>query len=212
MNSRDMATAHLSEDYRTAYPLGWMSDVTRLLDAVENGEPQAAEELLPLVYEELRRLAAARMVTQPPGQTLQATALVHEAYLKLVGGEPHDWNGRKHFFATAAQAMRQILVDRARHKSRHRHGGQLVRVDIDQVDVALPPGLNPETVLSLNEAIEQLRQTDPIKVQVVEMKFFLGLQDQEVAELLQVTTRTIERYWAYAKAWLYERMNEETGP
>ena len=192
-----------------------MSDVTRPPEAADSGESRVgriAEELLPLVYEELRRLAHQKMAAQPPGQTIQATALVHEAYLKLVGGHSPRWKDRKHFFAAAGQAMRQILVDRARYKARQRHGGNLVRVDIDQIEVALPPGLEPETILSLNEALEQLRKTDAVKAQVVEMKFFLGLQDQEIAELLQVTTRTIERYWAYAKAWLYDRMGDKDRP
>lgn len=186
-----------------------MSEVPKLLDAMDHGEPKVAEELLPLVYEELRRLARQKMAAQPPGQTIQATALVHEAYLKLVGESSPRWNDRRHFIAADAQAMRQILVDRARYKARQRRGGNLVRVDIDQIEVALPPGIEPETILSLNEALEQLRKTDAVKAQVVEIKFFLGLQDQEIAELLDVTTRTIERYWAYAKAWLYERMGDE---
>ncbi len=197
---------HLAEFLEIGKLLHQVSDVAHLLDTVEKGDPESAEKLLPLVYEELRRLAAARMASQGPGQTLQATALVHEAYLKLVGGDSRRWNDRRHFFATAARAMRQILTDRARAKKRQRRGGNQAHVPIEDIEIALPTGLDPATVLSLNEAIDQLRETDISKAQVVELKFFLGLQDKEVAELLGVTTRTVERHWAYAKAWLYERI------
>lgn len=188
-----------------------MSEVTRLLDAVERGEPQAAEELLPLVYDELRRLAAIRMAQQSPGQTLQATALVHEAWLKLAGGDARHWNNRSHFYLTAAEAMRQILIDRARRKQRIRHGGHLERVNRVDLDIAAPAPANDDTLLALDEAIGELHHREPLKARIVKLKFFIGLTDREVAGQLGMSDRTVKRHWAYARAWLFDRIDQGTG-
>ena len=181
-----------------------MNNVTHLLEAVGQGDPKAAEELLPLVYEELRRLASAKMAQQPPGQTLQATALVHEAWLRLTGSTRQSWESRRHFFAAAAEAMRHILIDRARKRQTHRHGGGQQRIDIDEIELAAP--VEDDTLLSLNDAIDQLQKADPEKAEVVKLKFFVGLSEREAAEVLGVSERTVERRWAYAQAWLFERM------
>ena len=181
-----------------------MSDVTRILEAAQHGDPKAADELLPLVYDELRRLAAHKMAQLPPGQTLQATALVHEAWLKLVGSGREQWEGRKHFFSAAAEAMRHILIDRARRRLAVRHGGGQQRLDIHDIEVAAP--VEQETILSLNEALDELEQTDPAKAEVVKLRFFIGLSERETAEILGLSERTIERYWSYAQAWLFERI------
>jgi RNA polymerase sigma factor (TIGR02999 family) len=186
-----------------------MSDVTRILDAVQQGDPAAADQLLPLVYDELRRLAAHKMAREAPGQTLQATALVHEAWLKLAGGGNQRWENRRHFFAAAAEAMRHILIDRARKRHRHRHGGGQQRVDFDEIEVAAPA--DDETVLALNEALEELEKSHPDKAEVVKLRFFVGLSERETAELLGVSERTVERHWAYAQAWLFERMGQGDG-
>ena len=181
-----------------------MSDVTRLLNAVEQGDPKAAEELLPLVYEELRKLEAARMARQPDGQTLQATALVHEAWLRLVDGPARQYASRRHFFSAAAQAMRHLLIERARRKLRERHGGVLQRVDVDEVEIAAPA--DDERLLQINTAQEELALLSPEKAEVVKLRFFVGLDEKEIGELLNLSPRTVERYWSYAKAWLFERI------
>ena len=181
-----------------------MSDVTRLLNAVEQGDPKAAEVLLPLVYEELRKLAAARMAQQPEGQTLQATALVHEAWLRLVDGPNSQYASRRHFFSAAAQAMRHLLIERARRKLRERHGGVLQRVDVDDVEIAAPA--DDERLIQINTALEELALLAPDKAEVVKLRFFVGLDEKEIAELLNLSPRTVERYWSYAKAWLFERI------
>jgi RNA polymerase sigma factor (TIGR02999 family) len=181
-----------------------VSDVTRLLEAVEQGDPKAAEELLPLVYDELRKLAAARMAQQPEGQTLQATALVHEAWLRLVDGPNRQYTSRRHFFSAAAQAMRHLLIERARRKLRERHGGVLQRVDVEDVEIAAPT--DDERLLQINMALEELALAAPEKAEVVKLRFFVGLDEEEIAELLQLSPRTVERYWSYAKAWLFERI------
>jgi RNA polymerase sigma factor (TIGR02999 family) len=181
-----------------------VSDVTRLLIAVEQGDPKAADELLPLVYEELRRLAAAKMSQQPDGQTLQATALVHEAWLRLVEGSNCQYASRRHFFCAAAQAMRHLLIERARRKLRERHGGVLQRVDLDEAEIAAPT--DDERLLQINTALEELALLAPEKAEVVKLRFFVGLDEQEIAELLNLSPRTVERYWSYAKAWLFERI------
>lgn len=181
-----------------------VSDVTHILEAVARGDPAAAEELLPLVYEELRRLAAAKMAQQPPGQTLQATALVHEAWLRLNTGQMAPWENRRHFFAAAAQTMRHILIERARRKLSARHGGQCERVALDAVEIPVPT--DDERFLRINAALDQLALLAPEKAEVVQLRFFVGLDEAEIAELLRLSPRTVERYWHYAKAWLFAQM------
>jgi RNA polymerase sigma factor (TIGR02999 family) len=178
-----------------------MSEITQVLDAVAAGDRQAAAQLLPLVYAELRRLAALRLSQEAPGQTLQPTALVHEAYLRLVGdADERCWNSRGHFFGAAAEAMRRILVESARRKQRVKHGGELQRVDLDAQDVPVRPP--PEEVLALDEALTRLAAQDPDAAQVVDLRFFAGLSIEEAAEALGVSRATAYRQWTYAKAWL----------
>ena len=179
-----------------------MSEVTRLLNAIERGDSKAADELLPLVYEELRRLAAMKMAQQPPGQTLQATALVHEAYLRLIASERQNWEGRRHFFAAAAEAMRHILVDNARRKQRLKHGGHQQRLDVDEIEIAAPSA--DEKLLLVDEVLEKLAAEDPLKAEVVKLHYFVGLTHAETAELLKVSEKTVRRHWNYARVWLYQ--------
>jgi RNA polymerase sigma factor (TIGR02999 family) len=182
-----------------------MNDVTRVLSAIEQGDPQAAERLLPLVYEELRKLAAHKLAQEKPGQTLQATALVHEAYLRLVGTEDPGWSGRGHFFAAAAEAMRRILVENARRKKRLRHGGGSPRLDLDGVD---PAGAAPaEELLALDEALELLASKDPDAAQLVRLRYFAGLTMAEAAAALGIPLRTAERNWTYARTWLHRAIS-----
>jgi RNA polymerase sigma factor (TIGR02999 family) len=181
-----------------------VSDVTRILEAIQAGQSQGSEELLRLVYDELRRIAAAKMAQERPGQTLQPTALVHEAWLRLGGDAQPPWQNRAHFFAAAAEAMRRILVEKARRRQRVRHGGGLERVDLDGVEVVAPE--SDERLLAVHEALERLAQKDPPKAHLVKLKFFVGLTDREVAEALGVTERTVERQWAYAKVWMLRTM------
>jgi RNA polymerase sigma factor (TIGR02999 family) len=179
-----------------------MNEVTRILTAIELGDAHAAEQLLPLVYDELRRLAAQKLAQEKPGQTLQATALVHEAYLRLVGGEQtRDWDGRRHFFAAAAEAMRRILIDRARHKQSRKAGGARRRLDLDDIEPALEEG-NGDRLLALDEALRQLEAEDPRKAEVVKLRFFAGLTAEQAAVALGVSTSTAEKDWAYARSWL----------
>jgi RNA polymerase sigma factor (TIGR02999 family) len=187
-----------------------MNDVTHILEAIENGDPKGAEQLLPLVYEELRRLAARRLGHEKPGQTLQATALVHEAYPGLVGsGRGRQWEGRGHFFAAAAEAMRLILINRARDKGRVKHGGGLQRVDLDQAELGYESdGLD---LLALDEALTRLAAEEPDCARLVKLRFFAGLTLEEAAEVLGVTRRTADRYWAYARAWLLHAMGGGDG-
>lgn len=185
-----------------------MDDITQVLSAIERGEPQASEKLLPLVYEELRRLAAHRMAHEPAGQTLQATALVHEAYLRLIGSENQPrWDHRGHFFAAAAEAMRRILVDNARRKRRPKHGGDQARVDMEELEVGTAQ--DDEKLLQVNELIDELAAEDPAKAEVVKQKFFVGLSNAEVATVLGISEKTVNRHWAYCKAWLYSRIQGE---
>jgi len=184
-----------------------MSDVTQMLTAVECGEPGAAEELLPLVYDELRRMAAARLAQERPGQTLQATALVHEAWLRLVKAEPQNWDGRRHFYGAAAEAMRRILVENARRKQRLRHGGHLQRVDVAEVQLAGP--LPDDQLLALDEALTRLAASHPDAAQLVQLCFFAGLTQAEAAKQLGVSVATAERTWAFARAWLFKEMRKE---
>jgi RNA polymerase sigma factor (TIGR02999 family) len=182
-----------------------MSDITLILGRVEQGDPNAAEELLPLVYEELRKLAAAKMAGEAPGQTLQPTALVHEAWLRLAGAQHQQWNSRGHFFAAAAEAMRRILIDKARRKARVRHGKDLVRVDLDRVDVAVET--EPDTLLAMDEALDRLARRDPLKAQLVKLRYFVGLSIPEAGRTLGLSESTAKRYWAFARAWLYNELN-----
>jgi RNA polymerase sigma factor (TIGR02999 family) len=184
-----------------------MNDITLVLKALGRGDGRAAEELLPLVYEELRRLAAARMAQELAGQTLQPTALVHEAWLRLVGDGQRTWENRAHFFGAAAEAMRRILIESARRKSRLKRGGGQARLDIDQLELA--ETTPDDKVLLIDEALERLQKEDPEKARVVVLKFFGGLTNQEVAEILEVTERTVERQWAYAKAWLFQSIRSQ---
>ena len=179
-----------------------MSDVTQILSAIEQGDQQAAEQLLPLVYDELRKLAAQKLAQEKPGQTLQATALVHEAYLRLVGGDQtQDWDGRGHFFAAAAEAMRRILIDRARHKQTRKAGGGRRRLDFDDIEPALEEE-NGDRLLALDEALRQLEAEDPRKAELVKLRFFAGLSAEQAAAALGVSTSTAEKDWAYARSWL----------
>ena len=183
------------------------NEITQVLQAIRRGDGQASGELLPLVYDELRRLAAARMAQEPVGQTLQATALVHEAWLRLVGDGDRTWQNRAHFFGAAAEAMRRILVENARRKSRLKRGGGQVRLDIENLDLAATTP--DDKILLMDEALEQLQTEDEQKARIVVLKFFGGLTNQEVAESLRVTERTVERQWAYAKAWLFQRIKNQ---
>ncbi|HEY2573270.1 MAG TPA: sigma-70 family RNA polymerase sigma factor [Verrucomicrobiaceae bacterium] len=182
-----------------------MSDVTRLLGAVEQGDPVAADELLPLVYHELRRLAAHKMANEAPGQTLQPTALVHEAYLRLVGKEDQQWNGRAHFFGAAAEAMRRILIDNARRKRAQRHGGGQQRVDVAEVDIAAPT--DDDRLLEMNEALDKLAARDKAKADLVKLRYFVGMTIEEAAQILGISEPTAKRYWSYARAWLYAEIS-----
>lgn len=190
-----------------------MNELTRILSAIERGDPQAAEQLLPLVYDELRRLAAQRLSREKPGQTLQATALVHDAYLRLVGPEgAQHWEGRGHFFAAAAEAMRRILVDNARRKRRPKHGGDRDRVPLDSI--ALPVEDRFHDLLSLNEALDALARVEPVKAELVKLRYFAGLSVEEAAACLGIAPITAKRYWAVARAWLYAALSDDevTGP
>lgn len=180
------------------------AEVTQLLSAIESGDPTAADELLPLVYEELRRLAASRMAHETPGQTLQATALVHEAWLRLVGQDGPAWENRGHFFAAAAEAMRRILIERARRRARVRHGGEWQRVDLEHVNVAVTD--DDDTVLAINDALEKLERQDALQARIVKLRYFTGLGQPEIAAALGVSEPTVRRHWAYARAWLYAEL------
>jgi len=182
-----------------------MSDITCILSQIEQGDPQAAEKLLPLVYNELRKLAAAKLAQEKPGQTLQATALVHEAYLRLVGSQQmQNWNSRGHFFGAAAEAMRRILVESARHKQREKHGGGLQRMDLG--GVAEIGEQNADELLALDATLKQLAVDEPLIAQVVQLRYFAGLTIEQAAEALGISVRTANRHWAYAKAWLFQQL------
>jgi RNA polymerase sigma factor (TIGR02999 family) len=182
-----------------------MSEVTRILSAIEGGDPSAAGQLLPLVYDELRRLAAQRLAHEAPGHTLQATALVHEAYLRLVDVErAQKWNSRGHFFAAAAEAMRRILIDRAREKLALKRGGDRKQVPLEEVDP--PGGTPPEDLLVLDEALEQLTRLDPMAGQLVKLRYFAGLTVEQAATTLGLATATAYRHWTFARAWLHSQV------
>ena len=184
-----------------------MNDITRILNSIEQGDAKAAGELLPLVYEELRKLAAVRMAREAPGQTLQATALVHEAWLRLTGNEDQKWDGRAHFFGAAAEAMRRILVERARSRQRLRHGGGQQQVDLEAVEI--PMTVEDEKLLQVNEVLGELEAEDATQAQIVKMKFFMGMKAEEIAAALGVSEKTVQRHWAHAKAWLFERIRRQ---
>jgi RNA polymerase sigma factor (TIGR02999 family) len=186
-----------------------MSDVTRILSAIEQGDGQASERLLPLVYDELRRLAARKMAQEKPGQTLQATALVHEAYIRLVDVEKaQHWDSRRHFFSAASEAMRRILVDNARRKRSLKRGGQRQRVDLDEA-IAVG-GTSRHDLLELDELLDQLSNVDPRAAELVKLRFFAGLTGDQSAEVLGISPRSVDLLWAYARAWLFERLQRES--
>ena len=186
-----------------------MSDVTRILSQIESGDPNAAEQLLPLVYEELRKLAAVKLAQEKPGQTLQATALVHEAYIRLVDGQAvNNWNSRGHFFAAAAEAMRRILIEQARGKASLKRGGDLERVDLKAVEIAVDTPA-PD-VLELDQALTKLAVKHPEKVELVKLRYFAGLTDDEAAAALEISPATADRYWTYARAWLVQELSPES--
>lgn len=182
------------------------NEVSRLIDAAVAGDRQAAADLLPLVYGELRKLAVARMANEAPGNTLQATALVHEAYLRVVGTADAQWDGRGHFFAAAAEAMRRILVDAARRKARKRHGGDLGRVDIDDLPIEAPD--LREDLLALDRALEKLKSVDQLAADLIQLKYFAGLSSTQAADILGISARSADRVWSYARAWLHREIQE----
>jgi RNA polymerase sigma factor (TIGR02999 family) len=188
-----------------------MTEVTHILSAIERGDPHAAEQLLPLVYDELRKLAAQKMAHEKPGQTLQSTALVHEAYLRLVDvKQAQEWKGRGHFFGAAAEAMRRILVERARHKGRVAHGGGLRRVDLLDADAAAPA--EDEQVLLLDDALTRLAAARPQAAELVKLRFFAGLTLEEIAPVLALSPRSTRRLWVFARAWLRRDIERSTDP
>ncbi len=187
-----------------------INDVTGILQAIEGGDPHAAEQLLPLVYDELRQLAAARLARERPGQTLQPTALVHEAYIRLVDeNRAPRWDSRRHFFAAAAQAMRRILIDRARDKRRHKRGGGWRRLHLDRIDLATEQ--SPDDLLALDEALAKLAREDAVCAELVKLRLFTGLTLGEAANALGLARRTADRYWAFARSWLYDALSQGEG-
>ena len=184
-----------------------VNQLTRILEAAQRGDPSAADELLPLVYEELRRLAAQKMSNEIPGQTLQPTALVHEAWLRLVGKENQQWNSRGHFFGAAAEAMRRILIEKARRKRSARHGGGQARIDIAEVEIA-SPGSDDELV-AVSDALEKLATRDKQKAELVKLRYFVGLTTEEAAEALGISVPTADRWWNFSRAWLFEEIERE---
>ena len=186
-----------------------MTEATKIISAIEQGDPKAAEELLPLVYTELRRLAVHKMGQIPPGQTLQPTALVHEAYLRLVGQQSQQWHGRGHFFAAAAESMRRILIDNARRKSALRHGGNQQRLDVDEVPIAVD--LKDDELLAVNEALDQFSKSDFQKAELVKLRYFVGLTLEEAAEVLGISHTMAKRHWTYARAWLLREIRRGEG-
>jgi len=183
-----------------------MSDVTHILHAIERGDARAADELLPLVYEELRKLAAYKMTNEAPGQTLQATALVHEAWLRLAGTDNPSFEGRAHFFGAAAEAMRRILIERARRKAAQRHGGGQQRLDIQEIDIAA--AADDDRLLAIDEALDKLAALDKQKAELVKLRYFAGMTLDEAAEALRISKPTAKRWWAYARAWLYSEIRQ----
>jgi len=184
-----------------------MVDVTRILNAIEQGDERAIDELLPAVYQELRHLAAQKLSNEPPGQTLQATALVHEAYIRLVGEEARTWRSRGHFFAAAAEAMRRILIENARRKQAFKRGGGRQRVDIDDAQLAIEEP--SEDIIALDEALTKLAVEESVVAELVKLRYFAGLAIEQAAETMGISSRTADRYWVYARAWLYQEITRE---
>lgn len=184
-----------------------MSDVTRILESIEHGDPKAADELLPLVYGELRKLAAARMANEAPNQTLQPTALVHEAWLRLVGEANPQFANRAHFFAAAAEAMRRILIDKARRKRALRHGGDQQRMDIEGMELAAPG--DDDQLLAINDALDKLDGQNKVEAELVKLRYFVGMTLDEAAEILGISARTADNYWAHARAWLFREIKAQ---
>jgi RNA polymerase sigma factor (TIGR02999 family) len=184
-----------------------VSDITRALERAQAGDLTAADQLLPLVYEELRKLAAARMANEIPGQTLQPTALVHEAWLRLIGNNSQPWNGRAHFFGAAAEAMRRILIENARRKQAERHGGGQARVDINGVEIAAVA--KDDELLAVNEVLEKLAMRDKQKAELVKLRYFAGFTTEEAAEVLGISIPTADRWWRFSRAWLFEEIEQE---
>lgn len=185
-----------------------VNNFTQILQSIEHGNPNAAEKLLPLVYEELRRLAAQRMSRESSDHTLQPTALVHEAWLKLAGGDDVHWNGRAHFFGAAAEAMRRILIDRARRKGAQRHGAGRQRIDLDDAQIANP--VADEKLLAVNDALDELATHDPAKAELVKLRYFAGLTIDEAAKVLDISEATAKRHWIFAKAWLHRQIASDS--
>jgi RNA polymerase sigma factor (TIGR02999 family) len=185
-----------------------MSDVTHILTAIEQGDAKATDELLPLVYQELRRLAAHKMAGERPGHTLQPTALVHEAWLRLVDSPAQSWQNRAHFFGAAAESMRRILIDRARRKSRQRRGSGAEHLDADEIEIASPAP--DEQLLALNEALDRFAALEPQQAELVKLRYFVGLKIEEAAEVLGISEATAKRWWAYARAWLFNEIQSES--
>jgi RNA polymerase sigma factor (TIGR02999 family) len=194
-------------------PYAYMNDVTRILNAIEQGDEKATDDLLPLVYEELRILAAQKLSREQPGQTLQATALVHEAYMRLIGDGSAGWDSRNHFFAAVAEAMRRIIIEGARSKKTRKRGGSLNKVAIEAVDLPIETRLDVNELIALDEALIDLEKTDVVVAELVKLHCFAGLPLGTIAEILGVSARTAERYWAFAKTWLYKEITgEEESP
>ena len=184
-----------------------MSNVTRILESIEHGDPKAADELLPLVYGELRKLAASKMANEAPNQTLQPTALVHEAWLRLVGNDNPQFANRAHFFSAAAEAMRRILIDKARRKKAVRHGGDQQRVDIESVEIAALA--DDDELLAVNEALDKLAAQNQVEAELVKLRYFIGMTLEEAAEVLGISARTADNYWAHARAWLFREIKAQ---
>ena len=183
-----------------------VSDVSRILEAAQHGDPTAAEQLLPLVYEELRRLAAHKMANEAGGHTLQPTALIHEAWLRLVGNQSQKWEGRAHFFGAAAEAMRRVLIDRARRKRAARHGGGQQRLDVEGIELTAP--VEDGELLAVNEALDKLAAEHPAEAELVKLRYFVGMTNEEAAESLGISPRTAKYYWTHARAWLYHAIKQ----
>ena len=189
-----------------------MRDVTRILNAIEHGNAEATDELLPAVYEELRLLAAQKLSGERPGQTLQATALVHEAYIRLVGTDDCGWDNRGHFFKAAAEAMRRILIDNARRKKSPKHGGDRRKIDLNEAVLAVDSGASSQNIIALDEALDKLSKREEIKAELVKLRYFAGLTSKQAAEILDISPTTAKRYWTYSRAWLLREIGQSNGP